>query len=1021
MTSSTTTRDQDKHIEQALAAAAKKEAAKQWKNQEQDQHVARALAEVAQKQGEKHRATQKRTSWLGRRRNSASTSPVNHKKVSTASYNGSGLTSRSNKSNSSSSDNSTSKSNKMSTTMAQRKHGVCQGCLYRSTMNIADGTSSTASYEYCVLVGVQFSCYESYSGWEKGQPPIASYTIVGSSMANSTTPSRRGRRGSKNTATTNIETSFRLVTNQGTHLTCQVPTTNCRDIWLHALSSGLEGSLLSTTGDDDTTITPASRPILSKVKPRHKPASDKFSTQKYCASCGKVERWEFPLQQLCRPLVQHGYESRQDLCYKCETAQGVLDHCYYMEDLYASSEQERSVLLKARALIVKEIHPNYPMTVDEPVSISLTPLSHHVLERCLNSPAYITYCRTSPTLEDLKLQFSQGLIGVLEFLEHLESALGIADKQLGMLKTQAFRAAGDMGTALKLLYETCHSPTHDMELLQSILEFFLDLLQEDSDASDDENGGYGELKTLAFFWPQICTIHLQLLPPTNAKALKQVEMIEDFLLTVASQYSVHLAIELIWCHVADLEDSRSLPYCLKRKYCVLRFICELESLLFDFDSGWGGGSVTVGQFLSPSTHQMECMKSAMQSIQKYRMLSHHPHLSRSRRLTKLRKARQQEQNENKSNTSTEPEHENPELMAQEALRIASNADYLSSHLAFTKRLCDIAEKLRFEDDVSKRPAVLRKELSKLNSSGAMGGDPLNIVKASSWSNDSTLSRVIRIPMNEGHVFRSKERTPVLLLVEINDEGADKNISKHKQITAFPKHLPAADEEEEIEETKVEKEEIKVKDEGSADGSEVKATKEDFSDNGLSREAVVKEDDEEKKDNGGSKDEDEANASAKETKVEEEKDGDMSISSSKEEGKTNAAETSEKAGDKEPKETAIKQEETSQKDDSIYTGETAAEANGGNDSKGHNSLNDDADVADGNGDDPLVTPTGAIVEGVQGSEDAGSAGTPVNKPNYVASSEDRKVTLSCSLEGLDDENTTSRGSHRKYTCSAVECT
>jgi hypothetical protein len=113
----------------------------------------------------------------------------------------------------------------------------------------------------------------------------------------------------------------------------------------------------------------------------------------------------------------------------------------------------------------------------------------------------------------------------------------------------------------------------------------------------------------------------------------------------------------------------------------------------------------------------------------------------------------------------------PEVLAQEALRVAKNADYLSCHLSFTRRLCDIAERLRFLP-IEDRPETLQTELAKLNASGTMGGDPLNKVKI----DDQDHTRVVRIPITEGHVFRSKERTPVLLLVETLDEGAEEKQS-----------------------------------------------------------------------------------------------------------------------------------------------------------------------------------------------------------------------------------------------------
>jgi hypothetical protein len=63
----------------------------------------------------------------------------------------------------------------------------------------------------------------------------------------------------------------------------------------------------------------------------------------------------------------------------------------------------------------------------------------------------------------------------------------------------------------------------------------------------------------------------------------------------------------------------------------------------------------------------------------------------------------------------------------------------------------------------------------------MGGDPLNRIMTTIASTITTTDdiagvggfiRVVRIPSTEGHVFRSKERTPVLLLMEVIDESAE---------------------------------------------------------------------------------------------------------------------------------------------------------------------------------------------------------------------------------------------------------
>eukprot|EP00980_Cylindrotheca_fusiformis_P013347 scaffold3405_cov127-Cylindrotheca_fusiformis.AAC.2 len=599
-------------------------------------------------------------------------------------------------------------------TLAKRANGVCQGSLHR-TLEERPGVSSSSSKNtmvYCIFFGVQLVCYESIAALDEGEFPIAAYKIV--AMSSSGTD------------------AFRLVTSQGTHLLCRAPTTLCREIWLSAITAGLERTLAGTATNTAT---------FEKVKPRLQNRRH-MTAKAYCHSCGKLERYEFPLIKDCSPLLQYCEEERVDLCEKCCMAQGVVDHVLLLQEMHKAQELDYSAIRKARAMVLKQLQPDLEFD-DVPVTtrLRLTPNAYHMVSQVMIRPEFKALQRGSTTLDDLVQEFDQGIIGVLEFLELMEQSVGIRDKEMAALKKQAFRMAGDMGTSLKLLAEQALPDKQytSTELLQCILDFLLDLCKE------------GEIQTIAFYWPQLCNIHLQMLPPTDAASMKRIELVEDFLLTIATNHSIHLAIELIWNHTADLEDAKTLKYCCKRKFAVIRFLCELESVIFDFDSGWGGGSVAVGNLLAPSNHQIQLLRDGMAEIQKYRM-QQTEHLTQSCRLDKLRRGDDEE----------EKEDANPETMAKEALRIARNADYLSTHLAFTKRLCDIAEKLRFAP-VPNRASMLQSELIKLNTSGAMGGDPLNVVKDSH-------SRVVRIPSKEGHVFRSKERTPVLLLIELNDEG-----------------------------------------------------------------------------------------------------------------------------------------------------------------------------------------------------------------------------------------------------------
>eukprot|EP00934_Nitzschia_sp_Nitz4_P003317 Nitzschia sp. Nitz4//scaffold155_size52807//3660//7830//NITZ4_006790-RA/size52807-processed-gene-0.13-mRNA-1//-1//CDS//3329537351//3307//frame0 len=675
-----------------------------------------------------------------------------------------------------------------SLTLAKRHAGVCQGSLIKAVEQSAEiSKAATSSYlmsssapvkvsEYCLLVGVRLTCYESWLAMDKGHPPTAIYSIVGASAVSNSS-----------------DASFRLVTNQGTHLWCCPPSSRCRDLWLGALNAGLERHFSSN--DPGETL-----PMLKPVKPQYHKQHMR-NPPNYCQSCGKLEKPDFQLLHACTPLSQYGMESRMNLCPRCSVSQGVLEHVRWMQELNTAQHQEQAALSKARMAILKALDPkNDQISDSQPTThLPLTPHSHHVLSGVLSSPQCNNFCRLSPTLERLSISFSRGDVGCSELVELLENAIGIRDEDMRKLKQQAFRFNGDMGTALKLLADnalpnvsqdddddaTMDYAAHQnaTELVECILEFFLDLLEE------------GELQSVAFFWPQMLNIHLQMLPPQDTVSLRRIELMEDFLLTVATQHSIQLAIDLIWSHTADLEDAKATPpkaVCTKRRYAVLRFLCELESLLFDHEMGWGGGTVTVGSFMGASPHQQSLLKSGMRSIQDYRM-SHSVRLSRSRRVEKLLKEQQRKACNGNSGDGDLP-GESPEEMAKEALRIAKNADYLSTHLVFTKRLGDIAGRL-FYQPVEERKNILAAELAKLNASGSMGGDPLNRVKR-----DGFHKRVVRLPMNEGHVFRSKERTPVLLLMETLDE-AEETQGRKRTLTPFSDTRPTKPdlEEEEKEE------------------------------------------------------------------------------------------------------------------------------------------------------------------------------------------------------------------------------
>ena len=501
-----------------------------------------------------------------------------------------------------------------------------------------------------------------------------------------------------------------MVTAQGTHIYCTCPTSMDRNVWLSSLHAGLEASLSCSSGE---TTLPPFLPPSPKVR---------GTKRNYCKSCGKLA-YQIVLEGA--PLPQYGSEAQSLICPLCSLAQGVVLDVQRLCNLYRQQGYEKDALQKARQCCQSVVNT---CTTDEDATTMLLSLIH--------SPAFSTYRRVCPTVEYQCVLLETCRTFPTDFIEALNASLEL--QELGELKKQAFRVAGDMGSAMKLL-QSCDEQT---DMLRYILEFLLDLCQE------------GELSSVAFFWPQLQCIHLRMLPPENASQLEQVELLEDFLLTVCTQYSVQLALELVWGYAADLEDSLYTTMCLpairQRRFSVLRFVCELESLLFDFEHGWGGGSVALKNMIQPSPHQVTLLRMNMLQLQQHR-LQHGAHLSRSVRRDKLKNAKLELP---------------PEQGAQEALRIASNADYFSSHLSFIRRLGDVAEKLRHLD-LQVRGSTLERELSLLNSSGSMGGDPLNRIS-------DKLTRVVRVPQKEGHVFRSKERTPVLLLMEVVEEGVQED-------------------------------------------------------------------------------------------------------------------------------------------------------------------------------------------------------------------------------------------------------
>jgi len=544
----------------------------------------------------------------------------------------------------------------------------------------------------------------------------------------------------------------------------------------------------------------------------------------HCISCGRYPPEDAIKSYTGTPLTQYGMENVVNVCQPCLIGQGLLRHVSSITGLYVSDAHERVALVKGRDLLddvmkkVKELtHAENNkdgtgagtgagtgtggLNPDVNSSLADTWPNQNLVDaiyKLLIDPNFAACRRRSRTLDHISNQLSTNDIDTAEFIEVIYEnakhaiiaaggAVGVSSSsnsrlnETMIMKKEALLVAGDMRAAIDMFHENALPKSSSgggygistsssqnggvgTEMLNCVLEFFLDLCEQ------------GELSSIAFFWTQICQIHMQMLPPTDTESLIRVELVEDFLLTVCTRYSVHLALELVWSCVADLEDSIGAkntpsPSCRRRRFAMLRFVSELESLLFDMDGGWGGGGVCLRGMLSTSEQQSVLIQDAMDVLQIHRRYSSH-HLSRSSRLDKLRsEAEAAEDSSDGGRKSTIIRNDESLIDAAERkYKVARNAEYFSTQLMFCRRLGDIAERLRFMD-VDERKDALKEDLDMLNASGRLGGDPLNRICDVS----NGLVNVMYIPSTEGHVFRSKERTPVLLLMEIiSDEKIFEN-------------------------------------------------------------------------------------------------------------------------------------------------------------------------------------------------------------------------------------------------------
>jgi len=561
-------------------------------------------------------------------------------------------------------------------------------------------------------------------------------------------------------------------------------------------------------GSNAVEATTPNLPLTGYISPcddRSAPPSDI-----HCFACGRYPP-EHAMRIDASPLPEYGMEVRVDLCHDCSIAEGVLRHVRYLEGLYEADARDRAAIRMAWAEVKEVVDrqkwenaglegevPNGDATLSNDnhestkleesttgaSNVTFDAFLEDALLELVSSENFVAYRLSSNTVDylckGLEMHRNDCAQHFVESIEECAQAAGsscfFGGREIELaavqntdrtneaisMKKESFKVAGDMSAALKLLYQyalpsesrnlppTSHLRSSrlrdDADMLVAILEFFLDLCEQ------------GQIDAIAFFWPQLCHIHMQMLPPRDTEEMIRVELMEDFLLTVSIRYSVHLALNLVWGLTADLEEglgssTSSNSVTRRRSFAILRFVSELESLLFDFEGGWGGGGVSLRGMLTPTQHQATLLRDAMSLVQLRRRFGSH-FLTRSVRLDNLRI---------EALERLEKIPLSGDNVAMKA-SIAQNAAYFSSQITFARKLGDIAEKLRFMR-VEKRSEALRRELKEINESEKMlGGDPLNRMCKS-----GKFQKTVHIPIDEGHVFRSKARTPVLLLAELVED------------------------------------------------------------------------------------------------------------------------------------------------------------------------------------------------------------------------------------------------------------
>ena len=695
----------------------------------------------------------------------------------------------------------------------QHNSGITRGILptiqYTKDTKLAKKRyTQTYNNLYCVFIGNQFYAYEQESAQDR--TPLFELRIVGSSAWH-------GKQGI-------TADKFRMLTYANSQLVCFSP---CTAQWLAALHTGLEAHYAS----DHTTTTSTS---LSSHDHHHPNASksptpaDSYDTHEsnhsLCESCrnGNIAKL-----YAC-PLPQYHLEQAM-VCADCYLAQGVYRTMLQYEGMMRGYTHECQALQLARSMVEalrdvsrKEddvIHTNAPKassngtptnddaeeeedwehishTNDVINDVSTSYRSKLLL--LLQTPEFHTLRRRSALLENECKRLQNDTVTSHDFLQYL-------DDDVTMLHAQYLRESLNMrsssnsnsnnnnstntnhrckngeedvtfGHVLELLKTYVWNPTREGALrqVQILLEYVLDhqYCHSSANSTTGSTNTSGSHKALEFYLPQLYMIHNALLPARTAQGVFMLLMYEEFLL-VLCQRSVHIAMEVTWHTLALLQKNHSTSAAAvsvdrmsATEYSLLKFVCQVESQVFGFYGDlnidnhhpdqtsrkknvcyWGGGAVVL--------QDVKVAKWRCTNVQQEGMYH-------TMRVLK------------ECNPFPLKYHDDVDVNASNPINRDKDrmAVYYRDQITFQRSLSNLADAL-FTIPHADQASYLQQQLQVFNEKQMFGLGFRN--GNGSSSNSDAISKVVRIPSREGHVFRSKARTPVLLLLEVLNTSIHNNV------------------------------------------------------------------------------------------------------------------------------------------------------------------------------------------------------------------------------------------------------